>query len=340
MSVMLAFLLAFQVSFAQSGINVLVFSKTAAFRHASIEAGQAALKKMAAEKGFTVSFTEDASQFTEANLKKFNAVLFLNTTGDVLNGEQQVSFERYIQAGGGYVGVHAATDTEYDWPWYNMLAGAWFQDHPNPDNVQKGRFFVTEKNALTAHMPESFERTDEFYSFKNISDDINVVLKIDEKTYRGGTNGDNHPMSWYHEFQGGRAFYTAMGHTDETFSEPLFLTHLWEGLRYVTGGDKPNVIDFSKAKPEENRFTKVVLKDKLDEPVEIAVLDDDRVLFIQRKGQVKLYKNSTAELTNIADIPVSLKYVDAEGKESVAEDGLLGLSKDPNFAKNNWIYMY
>ncbi|WP_082391417.1 ThuA domain-containing protein [Jiulongibacter sediminis] len=340
MSVMLAFLLAFQVSFAQSGINVLVFSKTAAFRHASIEAGQAALKKMASEKGFTVSFTEDASQFSEANLKKFNAVLFLNTTGDVLNGEQQVSFERYIQAGGGYVGVHAATDTEYDWPWYNMLAGAWFQDHPNPDNVQKGRFFVTEKNALTAHMPESFERTDEFYSFKNISDDINVVLKIDETTYRGGTNGDNHPMSWYHEFQGGRAFYTAMGHTDETFGEPLFLTHLWEGLRYVTGGDQPNVIDFSKAKPEENRFTKVVLKDKLDEPVEIAVLDDDRVLFIQRKGQVKLYKNSTAELTNIADIPVSLKYVDAEGKESVAEDGLLGLSKDPNFAKNNWIYMY
>jgi cytochrome c len=338
---MLTFLFAFQMTFAQSKLYVLVFSKTAAFRHASIEPGQAAIKKMGAEKGFTVTTTEDATLFTEAHLKKYNAVIFLSTTGDVLNNEQQEAFERYIQAGGGYVGIHAATDTEYDWSWYNKLAGAWFQDHPNqPSNVQKGRYFVNEKNALTAGMPDSFERTDEFYAFKNISDKINVVLKIDEKSYIGGTNGDNHPMSWYQAFDGGRSFYTSMGHTDETFLEPLFLNHLYAGIKYVTELNIETGIDFSKSKPEENRFTKVVLKDKLDEPIELAVLDNDRVLFIERKGDVKLYLNSTKDLKTIAKMPVSLKYVNAEGKEAVAEDGLLGLSKDPNFDKNHWIYMY
>lgn len=338
---LLAILLTFQFSFAQNKINVLVFSKTAAFRHQSIEAGKVALAKMAKEKGFGVSFTEDATQFTEQNLKKYNTVIFLNTTGDVLDNEQQSVFERYIQAGGGYVGIHAATDTEYEWPWYNKLAGAWFLDHPMPNNVQKGKFIVTMKNHwATQGMPDEFERTDEFYSFKNISPKINVVLKIDEKSYTGGKNGDNHPMSWYQEFDGGRTFYTAMGHTDETFSEPLFLNHLYAGIKYTTGGDTPKSVDFTKSRPEENRFTKVVLEEKLDEPTELSVLDKDRILFIQRKGEVRLYKNSTKQLKTIAKIPVSTNYVNKEGKESMGEDGLMGLNKDPNFAQNHWIYMY
>jgi cytochrome c len=326
--------------FAQNKINVLVFSKTAAFRHQSIGAGKIALEKMAKEKGFSVSFTEDAMAFSELNLKKFNTVIFLNTTGDILNNEQQSVFERYIQAGGGYVGIHAATDCEYDWTWYNQLAGAWFLDHPMPNNVQKGKFLVTQKNEFTAGMPETFERADEFYSFKNISPNIKVVLKIDEKSYVGGKNGDNHPISWYQEFQGGRSFYTAMGHTDETFSEPLFLNHLYAGIKYTAGGDTPKPIDFTKARPEENRFTKVVLQEKLDEPTELSVLDKDRVLFIQRKGEVRLYNNKTKELKTIAKIPVSTKYVTKAGVESMGEDGLLGLNKDPNFAQNHWIYLF
>jgi cytochrome c len=322
-------------------INALVFSKTEAFRHQSIEAGKPALAKMAKEKGFTVSFSEDANQFTEANLKKFSTVIFLNTTGDILNNEQQTSFERYIQAGGGYVGIHAATDTEYEWPWYNQLAGAWFLDHPStPSNVQKGKYSVTKKNEFTAGMPDSFERSDEFYSFRNISPKINVVLTIDEKSYIGGKNPDYHPMSWYQEFDGGRSFYTAMGHTDETFSEPLFLNHLYAGIKYTAGGDSPKPLDFSKAKPEENRFTKVILEEKLDEPVELSVLDKDRVLFIERKGDIKLYNTKTKTIKTITKLPVSLMYTNKEGKESVAEDGLLGLNKDPNFAQNKWIYLY
>lgn len=321
--------------------RVLVFSKTDGFRHSSIEPGKAAFQKMATEKGFTVDFTEEANQFTTNVLKKYNAVVFLNTTGDVLNAAQQVEFERYIQAGGGYVGIHAATDCEYEWPWYGRLAGAFFLDHPNPDNVQKGKFTVVQKNHwATQGMPDEFEKTDEFYSFKQIDPTIKVLITIDEKSYRGGNNGAYHPMSWYHDFDGGRAFYTAMGHTDETFAEPLFLNHVYAGLKYAMGGDAPVALDYTKSKPEENRFTKVVLEEKLNEPMELSVLGDGRILFIERHGAVRLYNLNTKKLKTIATIPVSTKYKDAEGKESEAEDGLLGLNKDPNFATNHWIYLY
>jgi len=325
----------------QNKNRVLVFSKTDGFRHTSIEAGKAALKKMADEKGFAVDFTEDATAFTTLNLKQYNAVVWLNTTGDVLNADQQAEFERYIQAGGGYLGIHAATDCEYEWNWYGRLAGAFFLDHPNPDNIQKGKFFVVEKNHwATQGMPDTFERTDEFYSFKQIDPTIKVLVKIDETSYRGGKNGDNHPMSWYHDFDGGRAFYTAMGHTEETFSEPLFLNHVWAGLHYAMGGDAPAPLNYEKAKPEENRFSKVILEEKLNEPMELSVLNDGRILFIERHGAVRLYNIQTRKLKTIATIPVSSKYKDREGKVSEAEDGLLGLNKDPNFATNHWIYLY
>lgn len=336
------FVLISALTFSQTKLNILVFSKTAGFRHQSIAAGIKAISAMAVEKGFTVSFTEDGSQFTAPNLQKFNAVLFLNTTGDVLNADQQVAFERYIQAGGGYVGIHSATDCEYDWPWYGKLAGAYFLDHPmTPSNVQKGRFEVVQKNHWsTAHMPDAFDRTDEFYSFRDISSNIKVVLKIDESSYVGGKNPGFHPMSWYQEYDGGRSFYTAMGHTDETFSESIFLKHLWAGIQYAAGGDNPKPLDFTKARPEENRFTKVILAEKLDEPMELTLLDKDRILFIQRKGEVRLYNKKTKSLKTIAKIPVSNYYVNKEGKSTMGEDGLMGLNKDPNFAVNQWIYMY
>lgn len=322
--------------------NLLVFSKTAAFRHASIDAGKKALAKMATDKGFNVTFTEDAEAFNETDLKKYNAVLFLNTTGDVLNDKQQAVFERFIQAGGGYVGIHAATDTEYDWPWYGKLAGAYFLDHPmTPSNVQKGKYSVVQKNHwATQGMPDEFERSDEFYSFKDISPKINVLLTIDEKTYQGGKNPDYHPMSWYQEFDGGRSFYTAMGHTDETFVEPLFLNHLYAGINYAMGGPNPKPLNYANARPEENRFAKVVLEEKLDEPMELSVLNDGRILLIERKGAVKLYNTKTKQMKTIATIPVSTKYKNKEGKESMGEDGLMGLSKDPNFAQNHWIYLF
>ncbi|HEY1952089.1 MAG TPA: ThuA domain-containing protein [Gemmatimonadaceae bacterium] len=333
----LAFLLALvciPTSARAQDSRVLVFSKTAGFRHSSIGVGLAAIRKLGQENGFAVDATEDATAFTAKNLARYRAVVFLNTTGDVLDAGQQDNFERYIQAGGGWVGVHSATDTEYDWPWYGRLAGAWFNGHPNNPNVRKATYRILDKShPSTAGFPDTWEREDEFYNFKSIDPTIHVLIDIDEKTYQGGTNGDHHPMSWYHDFDGGRAWYTNMGHTEATYSDSLFLRHLLGGLRYAMG---TGPVNFSRARPEENRFTKVVLAQKFEEPVELAVLADERVLFIERRGYLDLYTPASKRARRIASIPVSNKYADS----SQAEDGLLGLAADPNFASNGWIYMY
>lgn len=332
-------------SFTPREARVLVFSKTAGFRHNSIPAGITAIQQLGTKHQFVVDTTEDARNFNEKNLQRYNAIVFLNTTADVLNQEQQNDFERFIQAGGGFVGIHAATDTEYDWPWYNKLVGAWFESHPNNPNVRKGTFRVLNTNHIaTDSLPIEWEREDEFYNFKDINPEINVLIDIDEKSYEGGTNGDNHPMAWYHEYDGGRAFYTAMGHTPETFSDPLFLTHLMGGIKYALGGDKLNRLNYKKAYtprvPEENRFTKVVLAERLDEPMQLAVLPDERVLFIERLGKVRLYDPTTLLITDINTIPVSHVYLNQDGNQPEAEDGLLGLALDPNFEKNSWVYLY
>ncbi|HEV7991703.1 MAG TPA: ThuA domain-containing protein [Gemmatimonadaceae bacterium] len=314
--------------------RVLVFSKTAGFRHSSIETGVALVKKIGAQQGFAVDATEDATAFTDANLRKYRAVVFMSTTGDVLNDVQQDALERYIQAGGGWVGVHSATDTEYDWPWYGKLAGAWFSSHPLDPNVRTATFRVLDKNHVsTTGFPDSFKHEDEFYNYKYINPDIHVLVDIDEKSYQGGTNGDHHPMSWYHEYDGGRAWYTNMGHTEATYAEPFYIKHLTGGIKWAMG-TKP--LNYSLARPEENRFTKVVLAEGLDEPVELAVLPRERILFIQRKGEVDLYSPATKSIRKLGTIPVSLKYTDG----STAEDGLIGLTIDPSFAKNGWVYMY
>ncbi|HEX2602270.1 MAG TPA: ThuA domain-containing protein [Gemmatimonadaceae bacterium] len=332
--VLLALLLGVSAATSAQQPRILVFTKTAGFRHSSIPNGIAAIRKLGQANGFTVDTTEDAGAFTSKNLARYRAVVFLNTTGDVLDPAQQDDFERFIQAGGGYVGVHAAADTEYGWPWYGRLAGAWFNGHPGNPNVRQGTFRVVDKNnPSTAGLPAVWPREDEFYNFKSIDPTIHVLVDIDEKSYEGGTNGDFHPMSWYHDFDGGRAWYTNMGHTEATYTDPLFLGHLLGGIKYAIG---TKAVDFSRARPEENRFTRVVLADKLDEPVELAVLPDMRVLFIERHGYVNLYKPSTGKVTRIATIPVSNNYADG----SRAEDGLLGLALDPHFASNGWVYMY
>ncbi|UCJ10370.1 ThuA domain-containing protein [Chitinophaga pendula] len=221
---------------SKSQPKVLVFSKTTGFRHDCIPSGKEALIKLGNENNFTVDTTEDATAFTSANLSQYAAILFFNTTGDVLDSTQQLAMQSYIQKGGGYMGIHAAADTEYDWPWYNQLAGAWFASHPKQ---QEASLLVIDHNhPATQHLPNSWIRWDEWYNFKDINADTHVLIKIDERSYQGGKNGDNHPMAWYHQFDGGRAFYTALGHTQESYKDPAFLQHILGGLRYAMGTEK------------------------------------------------------------------------------------------------------
>lgn len=211
--------------------RLLVFTKTEGFRHASIPAGVEALREMASENGWDIRHTEDASVFTPDTLNTYRAVIFLSTTGDILNNEQQNAFEGFIQNGGGFVGIHAATDTEYEWPWYGDMVGAYFESHPQ---IQEARLEVVDRShPSTDFLPEEWVRTDEWYNFMDINPDINVLINLDESSYEGGNNGENHPIAWYQEFEGGRIFYTAGGHTTESFSSESFLNHLEGGIEYV-----------------------------------------------------------------------------------------------------------
>ncbi len=218
--------------------RVLVFSRTKGYYHESIPSGIAAIQKLGSENGFQVDTTKDATQFTAENLKKYGAIIFLSTTQDVLNDEQQKAMEAYIRGGGGFVGIHAAADTEYDWPWYNKLVGAYFKSHPNNPNVRKATVNVIDKtHPATRDLPDSWERMDEWYNYKDINPDLKVLAKLDEKSYEGGENGDNHPIIWYHEYDGGRAFYTGGGHTQESFADPVFMKHVLGGIEYAMGGE-------------------------------------------------------------------------------------------------------
>ncbi len=215
--------------------RLLVFSKTAEYRHPSIPAAQAAIRQMMAAHGWTADFTEDAATFTDARLARYDAVIFLLTTGDVLNANQQVAFERYIRAGGGYVGVHSASDTEYNWAWYGGLVGAHNNLRNKHSGVVQGTIVITDRtHPSTCMLPEHWTRVDEWYNFAtNPHPYVHVLMTLDETTYSGGTMGEDHPIAWYHTYDGGRAWFTALGHTSESYTEPLFLAHLWGGITYA-----------------------------------------------------------------------------------------------------------
>jgi glucose/arabinose dehydrogenase/cytochrome c551/c552 len=321
--------------------KVLVFSKTAGFKHASIPQGIAAIQKLGREHNFEVDTTKNAAYFEEDSLKQYAAVIFLNTTGDVLNHKEEAAFERYIQAGGGFVGVHSATDTEYDWNWYGQMVGAYFNGHPSGTPEAD---FIIEDHAFpaTSFFTDSiWHRTDEMYNFKKINRDVNVLISIDESTYEGGTNGDNHPMSWYHEYDGGRAFYTALGHTDASYEEEEYLRHLLAGIQYAI--DENEVLDYAKSRsqlpPDSDRFTKVSLVEgEFFEPTEMTILPNNNILIGQRRGEVMHFNQQTGELTEVARLDVYFKTLETPGVN--AEEGLMGLQKDPDFEKNHWIYLY
>jgi type 1 glutamine amidotransferase len=230
--------------------KALVFSKTAAFRNRSIPTAVAAVQNRGAEHNCAVDATADAAAFNDVNLAQYDVVIFLSTTGDVLNDTQQGAFERYIEAGGGYTGIHSASDTEYDWPWYGGLVGAYFRDHPGVAGVNQQFQQATMKvagfsNPANALLPSRWTRVEEWYNFRtNPRPNVRVLTTVDEKTYDprgysvpGGSPGmgEDHPISWCHAYDGGRAFYTAIGHSASAYSEPLVLAHILGGIEETAG---------------------------------------------------------------------------------------------------------
>lgn len=217
-------------------LGVLVFSKTAGFRHDSIPDGRAALMNVAASAGWTLSATEDSSVFTDEALTPLDVVVFLSTTGDVLDDAEQAAFERFMRSGKGFVGIHSATDTEYDWAFYGGLVGAYFREHPA---IQQATLHIEDASDPTmAGLPVTWSRTDEWYAFKdNPRPNVHVLITLDEASYSPGTAtmGADHPITWLHEYEGGRAFYTALGHTKESYTDPLFVGMLTRAIEWAAG---------------------------------------------------------------------------------------------------------
>lgn len=229
---------------AQPQFKALLFTKTAGWHHQSINEGVDAIRNLASRHQFQVDWEEMSSRFNDENLEKYDVIIFLSTTADVLNDEQQAAMERFIQSGKGFVGIHAASDTEYDWEWYTQLVGRMFVIHPVN---QTARVHVVNSTFPgLERMPDSFLFTDEWYTFTEEKvEGLNYLLTIDENTYSPAADwgnvksegmGDFHPISWYHEFDGGRSFYTAMGHMPQTYQDRIFLEHLFGGIYWAATG--------------------------------------------------------------------------------------------------------
>ncbi|RKR86272.1 glucose/arabinose dehydrogenase [Micromonospora pisi] len=311
---------------AAAAYAVLVFSKTAGFRHDSIPAGITAIQQLGAANDFTVDATEDATAFTDANLSRYRAVIWLSTTGDVLDPTQQAAFERYIRAGGGYVGIHAAADTEYDWSWYGNLVGAYFASHPA--NQQATVKVEDPGHPSTATLPARWSRFDEWYNFRtNPRGSAHVLASLDESTYTPGSGamGADHPTAWCKTYDGGRSWYTGGGHTNESYADAQFRAHLLGGIQTAAG-----VVAADCGASQTSSFEKVTLDSSTNNPMELDIAPDGRVFYLERDGRLRIIKPDTQTTVTAATLNVFTGN----------EDGLLGLTLDPNFATNRWVYLY
>ncbi len=322
--------------------KVLVFTKTAGYVHDCIPVAAEAVMKLGNQNNFDVDTTSDAGWFTDDTLKKYAAVIFLSNTDpddSLFTISQKTDFQRYIEAGGNFVGVHAATDAGYHWGWYHRLVGATFDSHPAQ---QQATITVADAdNKSTSHLPAKWSRFDEWYNFKNMDSNLHVLLAIDENSYKGGNMNGKHPMAWYHEYDGGRAWYTELGHTKESYSDPAYLMHLLGGIQYAIGDNES--LNYAKVKtertPDADRFTRTQLvQGTFFEPTELTVLPNLDVLVAQRRGEIMLYKDKDHSVKQAGFLNVYWKTLQTPNVN--AEEGLLGIQKDPDFAKNHYIYIY
>ena len=218
----------------QNTFSVLVITETKGYVHRSaIKAGKELINNIGNKNNFNVFYSNNSNAITAKNLMDISTIIFLNTTSDILNADEQKVMEDFIKGGKGFVGIHSAADTEYKWNWYGRLVGGYFKNHPPGTSYAKIET-MNNSHVSTKHLDDKWEIKDEWYNYYNLNPDINVLLNLDESTYYGGTHGENHPITWYHQFDGGRAFYTGLGHLAKTYSDQRFIKLLTGGILYAS----------------------------------------------------------------------------------------------------------
>ena len=316
---------------APEGIQyrVLVFTKATAEKHASTSAGVSAVRALGIERRFSVEVSDDAKRFEPKQLAKYRAVVFLNTSGDVLTDAQQAAFEAYFRDGGGLVGVHSAIETEPGWEFLTDALGA---RATGSSAVTSATVKVADRvHVASESLPEYWTRTDQWYNFdRNVRGFSHVLATVDETTYSGGTMHPDHPVAWCKDYQGGRSFYIAGGHTSASFSEPGFRRHLGGAIQWAAGVADPVYSDCGATVLANYKQIKVSGPPNLNEPIGFDQLPDGRVIQTARAGQVRLHDPAGGTTTTLATIPV---YTNSE-------DGLYGPAVDRDFATNKWVYLY
>ncbi|MFI5742341.1 ThuA domain-containing protein [Streptomyces anulatus] len=318
---------------AAASYRVLVYSEVTNSDHPSIPAGIEAVRKLGAEHDFEVEATADSSVFNDADLGRFQAIVFNNTnstpeTGDLLNAEERAALQRYIRAGGGWVGLHSASASERDWEWYEGLVGAIFDKHPTP---QTGRVKVLDHaHPSTRHLPDLWERQEEWYNWRtNPTSKVHTLAQIKVRDGIDGLDeGVDHPFSWCQNYDGGRSWFTAGGHDKASFQEEGFVKHLLGGIQWAAGAAEG---DCTATRTGSFQRTPLATSDLAD-PFELAVAPDRRVFFAQRTGKLKVIDQETMKVSTALDFA----YTPEMTSQS---DGLLGLTLDPGFAENNWLYL-
>ncbi len=322
----------------EARFSVLVFSRTTGFRHQdAIDAGKLALPQMGEAGDYDVELSEDATKFTDAGLREYDVVVFLNTDGEgILSPAQRTAFERWTQRGGGIVSIHADANADRNWAWKgDMMGGAWFLNHPDGaaqfQNATVNR--VDDAHPSTVDVPENWVREDEWYNFTAEPQNVHVLLKLDESTYDeqdGSAAADDHPIAWCSNYDGGRHFYTALGHKGAYWSEPDYLDHIRGAIEWAAGEAPGECGPQREGLPTDASFDKVTLDDTTENPMEIAVDEDGNVYYVELAGKVKHYNRSNGAIRTVATIPVH------RGNEN----GLLGITLDPGFETNRWLYLF
>jgi cytochrome c len=317
--------------------DVLFFHKTTGFRHDAIPAAIAAVEQLGADHDFSVTASQDAAVFTDGSLADYEAVVLFTDGEGTLNAEQRSEFQRFVRHGGGVVGLHSASNMDKtDWPWWSdMMGGAFFKSHPSGANqFQEATVRIEDAtHPSTAGLPTEWVREDEWYNFTaNPRKDVHVLATLDETTYNPGPDamGEDHPIAWCSNYDGGRSWYSALGHKAEYYDEPLLLEHILGGILWAAGAAEGDCGKPRAGLPSEGSFEKVALDDNTENPMELAVAPDGRVFYVELGGALKVYDPESGAVIKAATIDVH------RGNEN----GLLGIALDPDFATNQWMYLF